>query len=289
MSLRFRGKALDLPVAPTTAVTGKILVLIHGLCMNDRQWRSEGGERGVDYGEILESALGYTPIHLRYNSGLHVSQNGRELSAQLEHLFDHWPVPVDELSVVAHSMGGLLIRSAVHYAMQDALRWPGRLTNVVFLGTPHHGAPLERAGNLVDALLGGTPFTAPLARIGKVRSAGITDLRYGLLLDEEWQGLDRFHRQSDHRIHVPLPENAVCRVVAATKSGRRGVMADRLIGDGLVPLLSALGHHREARRTLHFAKSSQFIAYRTRHIELLHHPEVARQLLQWLASPPGGC
>lgn len=288
MSLRFRGKALDLATEPIPVVSGKILLLIHGLCMNDRRWCSEGRGRNVDYGEVLESALGYTPVYLRYNSGLHVSQNGRELAAQLEQLFERWPVPIDELSVVAHSMGGLLIRSAVHYAMQDALRWTGRLRNIVFLGTPHHGAPLERAGNLADVLLGGTPFTAPLARIGQIRSAGITDLRYGLLLDDDWQGQDRFRRQSDCRLHVPLPENVICRAVAATKTGRRGILADRLIGDGLVPLHSALGQHRDARRTLRFAKSSQFIAYRTRHIDLLGHPEVARQLLLWLAPSSEG-
>jgi hypothetical protein len=287
MSLRYRGQALDLPNPPTPGVTGKILVLIHGLCMSDRQWRPAGVGPIVDYGEILESALGYTPVYLRYNSGLHISQNGRELAERLEQLLDRWPVPVEELSVVAHSMGGLLIRSAAHYAAQDALRWAGLLKNIVFLGTPHHGAPLERAGNLVDVLLGGTPFTAPLARIGKIRSAGITDLRHGLLLDDDWQGRDRFVRQTDNRVHLPLPENVICRAVAAIKTGQRSALADRLIGDGLVPLHSALGQHRDARRSLRFAKSSQCIVYRARHIELLHHPDVAKQLLRWLAPSSG--
>jgi pimeloyl-ACP methyl ester carboxylesterase len=287
MSLRYRGKALDLPASPMPGVTGKILVLIHGLCMSDQQWRTDRAGRIVDYGEILESAFGYTPVYLRYNSGLHVSQNGRELAGRLEQLLDHWPVPVDELSVVAHSMGGLLIRSAAYYAAQDALRWVGLLKNIVFLGTPHHGAPLERAGNLVDVLLGGTPFTAPLARIGKMRSAGITDLRYGFLLDDDWQGRDRFGHQPDNRVHVPLPENVICRAVAATTTGQRSALADRLIGDGLVPLHSALGQHSDARRALRFAKSSQCIVYRARHLELLSHPDVEKQLLRWLAASSG--
>ena len=72
------------------------------------------------------------------------------------------------------------------------MRWPARLDDLVFLGTPHHGAPLERAGNWVDLLLGATPYAAPFARLGKLRSAGITDLRHGNLLDEDWVGRDRF-------------------------------------------------------------------------------------------------
>ena len=227
-----------------------------------------------------------TPIYLRYNSGLHVSQNGRELALQLEQLLGHWPVPVEEVSVLAHSMGGLVMRSAAHYAQQDGLAWPRRLRNLVFLGTPHHGAPLERAGNIVDVLLGSTPFTAPLARLGQLRSAGITDLRFGYVLDEDWHGHDRFHRKPDSRQRVPLPQGVACYSVAATTAAKRSLLADRLIGDGLVPLHSALGHHRDAKRRLDFPKSSQWIAYQTSHMALLNHPEVAAHILRWLR--PGG-
>jgi pimeloyl-ACP methyl ester carboxylesterase len=165
--------------------------------------------------------LGCTPVYLRYNSGLHTSQNGHELSAQLEQLLLHWPTPVDELTVVAHSMGGLLIRSAFHYARKDGLRWPAHLKSIVFLGTPHHGAPMERAGNWVDTVLGSTPFTAPIAKLGHVRSAGITDLRYGHVVDEDWQGHDRFRRSPDRRQIVPLPGGVACYAIAATLAPKR--------------------------------------------------------------------
>jgi hypothetical protein len=162
------------------------------------------------------------------------------------------------------------------------LRWPGKLRNVVFLGTPHHGAPLERAGNWLDILLGSTPYTAPLAQLGKLRSTGVTDLRYGLLLDGDWQGRDRFERAHDQRQPVPLPEGIACYCVAATLAARRSTLSDRLIGDGLVPLRSALGQHDEGQRCLVFAKDSQWTAFRTGHMELLSRPEVTRQLLHWL-------
>ena len=90
------------------------------------------------------------------------------------------------------------------------------MNQIVFLGTPHHGAPLERAGNWIDILLGATPYAAPFARLGKVRSAGITDLRHGNLLDEDWGGRDRFARGADRRVPVPLPDGMRCYAVATT-------------------------------------------------------------------------
>ncbi len=286
MTLRYHGGVLSLQdPLPIPEATGKVLLLIHGLCMNDLQWCTQHQGQVVDHGEALASALGYTPVYLRYNSGLHTSQNGRELAAQLERLVAHWPVPIEELSVVAHSMGGLLIRSAVHYARQGALHWPDCLKNIIFLGTPHHGAPLERAGNLVDVILGSTPYTAPFARLGHLRSAGITDLRYGHVLDEDWRHHDRFHHQPDARQLVPLPGGVGCYVVAATTAAKRGTLADRLIGDGLVPLHSALGQHHNARRNLKFAKTSQRIFFRMNHTALLSSPDVYRQMLQWLTPP----
>lgn len=281
MTLRYRGEVLDSQV-PMPEATGKLVLLIHGLCMNDLQWHTQRNGQVVDHSEALADALGYTPIHLRYNTGLHVSQNGHELATQLEHLVDHWPVPIEELTIVAHSMGGLVTRSAVHYARQAALRWPGHLKSIVFLGTPHHGAPLERAGNWVDAILGRIPYAAPFARLGRLRSAGITDLRYGHVLDEDWQGHDRFARKPDTRTALPLPDGVACYAIAATTARRRSVLADRLVGDGLVPLHSALGMHAEASRQLAFAPAAQWIGYRMSHLELLSRPEVTQQLLHWL-------
>ena len=278
---------LDLKALPQIPeATSKVLLLIHGLCMTDHQWHTRRDDQVVDHGAALASALGYTPVHLRYNTGLHVSQNGRELSVLLEQLIAEWPTPIEELTVVAHSMGGLLIRSAFQLAREEAIRWPDHLKNIVFLGTPHHGAPLEKAGNWVDRILAGTPYTAPFAKLGHLRSAGITDLRYGHVSDEDWQGRDRFQRQPDDRRIVPLPEGVVCFAVAATTEAKRSMLADRLIGDGLVPLNSALGQNDEPRRCLAFPEASQRIEYQTNHPGLLSSPEVTRQLVQWLRPVP---
>lgn len=284
MTLRYQGQALDWEsklVLP--AASGKVLLLIHGLCMNDLQWQTEHDGQTVSHAGALASELGYSPVYLRYNSGLHISQNGRELSRLLEQLVAHWPTHITELTLLVHSMGGLLARSACHYAEEERLRWPRHLKNIVFLGTPHHGAPLERAGNWIDVILGSTPYSRPFARLGQLRSAGITDLRYGHVLDGDWQGYDRFRRQPDKRHHLPLPAGVACYTIAATTAAKRSLLADRLTGDGLVPLRSALGLHDDPQRSLHFVKSAQRIAYRTNHMALLGSPALTQQLLAWLA------
>ena len=153
----------------------------------------------------------------------------------------------------------------------------------MFLGTPHHGSPLERAGNWIDVVLGSTPYSKPFARLVQLRSAGITDLRYGHVVDADWQGHDRFRRQPDSRTVVPLPKGIACFTVAATLASARSALTERLTGDGLVPLNSALGLHDDPQRSLVFAKPSRCVLYKLGHMELLTSPLVTEKLLQWLA------
>ncbi len=259
---------------------GRVLVLLHGLCMGDLQW-SRGGH---DHGAALARDLGYAPVYLQYNSGLHVSINGRALANQLELLFERWPYPVERLVLLGHSMGGLIARSAIHYGKQAGHPWSSRVDDLVFLGTPHHGAPLERAGHWIDVVLGATPYAAPFTRLGKVRSAGITDLRHGNLLDEDWVGLDRFALSADRPQHLPLPEQVRCYAAAASLSRHAGEAAtSRHFGDGLVPLDSALGRHADPARTLAFATDRQWVGYGMGHLDLLGRAEVYAQLRRWLA------
>ena len=290
MQLRWEGQVMNWDAMPNMpGANDRVMLFVHGLCMTDSQWLGASADgRQVDLSVEVARKLGYTPVFLRYNTGLHISLNGRELSRQLELLVQHWPVALHEISIVAHSMGGLLSRSAVQVAPQHSATWPKLLKNLVFLGTPHHGAPLERAGNWVDAILGSTPYTAPYAKLAQLRSAGITDLRYGHVSDGHWVGKDRFRKSPHTREPLPLPEGVACYTVAATTAESRTALADHVLGDGLVPLNSALGHHREARHRLVFAKDSQWIIYGTGHIALMKSPAVAEQLLHWLtpASPP---
>jgi PGAP1-like protein len=282
MALRSAGTVLPLDrdalaqALPTAR--RKLLVLVHGLCMNDRQW----ARRGHDHGQALAQALGFTPLYLHYNSGLHVSQNGRELAALLHRLLPAWPVPVDELVILGHSMGGLVARSACHQAEVQALDWLPSLRALVCLGTPHHGAPLERGGRRIDQLLGLSPYVAPFARLGKVRSAGITDLRYGNLQDADWQGRDRHAQQHDDRRPTPLPAGAATYLLAGTTADAPGALQAALIGDGLVPLASALGQNPDAALALRVPAEHRHVVPGCGHLDLLCHAEVQARLQRWL-------
>jgi pimeloyl-ACP methyl ester carboxylesterase len=258
--------------------TGKLVVLVHGLCMNDRQWT----RAGHDHGAALARDLGYTPLYLRYNTGRHISTNGRSFAELMEALVSEWPRPVERLAIVAHSMGGLVARSACHYGALAGHTWPKRLDDIVFLGTPHLGAPLERAGTLVDLLMEVSPYTAPFSRLGKARSAGIKDLSHGLLRDEDWQGRARVSS-------LPLPEGVRCHAVAASRQERAGGPGARVRGDGLVPVASALGRHADAGRRLRIPASRRWVAYGMGHFDLLGRAEVYERVKAWLgeADRPG--
>jgi pimeloyl-ACP methyl ester carboxylesterase len=287
MSLRHEGQPLLLEKAALAErlphATGKLLVLLHGLCMNDWQWTTDG----YNHAEVLAKALGYTPVYLHYNTGLHTSTNGQQFADLLEQLVKAWPQRVHDLTLLAHSMGGLVSRSACHVAEVNGLAWRQKLRNIVFLGTPHHGVPLERVGNWIYTTLGSNRVTRPFAAIGQIRSRGITDLRYGHVLESSWcvngQELDRFERSPDSRQPLPLPEGVNCFAVAATTSSDASALKDALIGDGLVPLQSALGQHDEAPHRLGFAQDRQLVLPDLSHIALLTRPEVAVQLTKWLS------
>jgi pimeloyl-ACP methyl ester carboxylesterase len=246
------------PLVP--GADGPPLVLLHGLCMNEAQWRRDGG--GADFPAAL-AALGYRPLGLRYNSGRAIWRNGAELAALLEDV----PGP---LTLLGHSMGGLVARSAI---AQAAGRWPRRLRALVTLGTPHLGAPLERGGQQVQQLLAASAYSRPLAALAARRSAGIRDLRHGSLLEGDAGVASR----------VPLPAGVACYAVAATTARQPSGPPARWLGDGLVPMASALGQHREAARRLAFTDTALFTGIG--HLALQTDAAVLRQLQQWLALP----
>lgn len=286
MSLRQQGRVLTLePGALARQLSqpgGRLLVAIHGLCMNDLQWSPRPAEQGHCLPSRLSESHGYCPLYLNYNSGRHISSNGRELAELLEQLVMAWPVPVDELVLLGHSMGGLIARSACHYAHQAGHAWPKQLRKLIMLGSPHHGAPLERIGNKVDRLLGATPYSAPFTRLGRIRSAGITDLRHGNLLDEDWRDHDSHESPEDRRQPVQHLAHVEYHAVAATTDLGPDSRRSRWIGDGLVPVPSALGEHPDPNRRLAIPASHQLIVPATTHLGLLHHQQVHATIERWL-------
>ena len=272
--LRQSGRTLD-PATLGPQAPGRVLLLVHGLCMSDGGWR----RNGHDHGQALAPVLGAAPVHAFYNSGLHISHNGRLLAQALQDLVHGWPVPLTRLDIVGHSMGGLVARSALAQAAAAGHDWPARLQSLVFLGTPHHGAPLERAGNWLHRVMDLSPYAAPFTRLSRLRSQGITDLRHGNLLDTDWQG---HHREdsADHRRPVPLPAGLQCWAIAGTVggAGQRGSM----VSDGLVTVDSALGHHRRPALRLGLPPERTWVGHGIHHLDLLSDPVVYRKLLSWL-------
>ena len=273
-ALRIHGRPLSLgqQAWPSTLASpsSRLLVQVHGLCMNDLQWR----HRGHDHGEQLAAEHGYTAVNLHYNSGMSIASNGRAFSALLQQLLDGWPVPIERFAIVGHSMGGLVTRAAILDATRESQSWVKQLDQVVFLGTPHHGSPLERAGNVLQTALGLTPWTAPFVRLGELRSAGIQDLRHGTIDDGH---------QRDIPIARQLPAGIRAYAVAASTQAATTARAGRMLrGDGLVPVASALGVHRDPRLTLRIPSSHQQLVERTGHVELLSSPQVYQHLRRWL-------
>jgi pimeloyl-ACP methyl ester carboxylesterase len=272
LPLTRRALARELPRA-----TDKLLVAVHGLCMSDGQWT----RREHNHAERLAAAHGLTPVYLWYNSGQHVSENGRAFAALLESLVAQWPLPVTEITLLAHSMGGLVARSAQHYGVQAGQHWPAQLRRMIFLGTPHQGAPLERGGNWLQHSLGVSPYTASLARLGMLRSAGITDLRHGSVLDEDWLCGDRFELAGAPCTPLPLPVGVDCFVAAASLSGPSARV--RLLGDGLVPVASALGQHAEQERALQIPRTHRWVGRERNHWDLLSDAVLFERLCRWYA------
>ncbi len=280
MALRHLGQPLVLDRAALQArfpqAQGRVIVLLHGLCMNDLQWQ----RAGHDHGAALAAELDATPLYLHYNSGLSIPDNGRQFASLMAQLLAAWPVPIERLVLLGHSMGGLVARSALAQAQDFGQAWAQQVTELVCLGTPHFGARLERAGHGVDVLLGNAPYAAPLARLGQVRSAGIADLRHGRV-----RPLVPGGKATAAEAPLPLPQGPRCYAVAGCLGANSQSLKARLAGDGLVTVDSALGRHQEAARTLHFAPERQWVAQGVNHMALLSDAAVYAQLLAWLRPP----
>jgi hypothetical protein len=181
-------------------------------------------------------------------------------------------------------MGGLVARSACHYAERAGHAWTAQLDRLVFLGTPHFGASLERAGARADFLMAISRYSAPFARVGKLRSAGIRDLGHAYLCDEDWQGRDAHARRTTW---LPLPRGVTGYALAASRQRHPGSAGARTRGDGLVAVDSALGRHRDAARDLGLPDERRRICYGMGHFDLLDHPEAYATLRSWLADGRG--
>jgi pimeloyl-ACP methyl ester carboxylesterase len=280
MAVRVAGAAVRLePDAVAAAFpdpTPCVAVFLHGLMETEFSWGAPD-----TYGARLRRDLGYTPVYVRYNSGLHVSQNGRCLSELMDELVDAWPVEVERVALVGHSTGGLVARSACHCGAEEGAGWVKRVKQSVSLGTPHMGAPLEHAVHYLSAGLARLPETRPLANFFRRRSGGIRDLRQGSLVDEDWRDRDPDALRAAACAEVPLLEGATHCFISATVTRSDRHPLGRLIGDTFVLKPSATGRSRTRR--VPFEDEFGMHLGGAHHFALLNHPAVYAQLRAWLA------
>jgi pimeloyl-ACP methyl ester carboxylesterase len=289
-SVRVDGVAVALDPGSLSAAfpdaTARLVVFLHGLMGNEFYWDWGGAHPGDTYGARLASDLGCTPVYLRYNTGLHISENGRSVAALLEELVQAWPVEVDEIALVGHSMGGLVARSAGHQGSESGQRWAERVRHMISLGTPHLGAPLEQGAHVVAEALHALPETRMLGAFLRRRSAGIRDLRHGSLVDEDWRGRDPNALRAAACKEVPLLEGATHCFVSATITRSPRHPLGRVLGDILVLTPSATGRGRTRR--IPFKDEHGHHVSPAHHLALLNHPEVYERLHGWLEPHGGG-
>lgn len=273
--------------ADSGTATGRILVFLHGLCETDLCWsfaaEKRWGDRTCTYGSRLRDDDGWTPIYLNFNTGVRVSANGREFAEMMEELVHAWPVPVTEIALVGHSLGGLVARGAAHQANLLDHDWLEPLRHIVGLGAPHLGAPLERFANWGTHRLARLPETRPFATWLNQRSVGIKDMRYGALLEEDWTGYDPDELLTDRCTPAVLLPGVAYSVASATLSREPyGLFAHDL----LVQHSSAHGIGKV--RSIPFDQSRTFhLGGRKHHFDLLADKRVYDQLRSWLRGADG--
>jgi triacylglycerol esterase/lipase EstA (alpha/beta hydrolase family) len=267
-------------------LTPKMCVLIHGLAFNEDSWRFSGqqpGDQPSSYGSLLQQDLGYTPFYLRYNTGLRVSENGKHLATLLSELCAAYPMPIEEIVLIGHSMGGLVIRSACHYGGQHHSRWIQRIRRIFYLGTPHEGAALERAGNALSSALGAVPHPIPrlIRKVVNLRSQGVKDLRFGNLVDDDWRNHDPDSYAQNKRTVVAWLPSAEHYLIAGTLTKDPKHIATQIFGDLLVELTSA---YCETTEDSPVTAAHMKLFPGVHHMKLARHPEVYQQIKSWCAS-----
>ena len=251
--------------------TPRLAVFVHGLAETEDSWHRRTGQ-SVPYGRCLQAESGYTPVYVRYNTGRHISASGHDLAGLLAGLVAAWPVPVGEILLAGHSMGGLVIRSACHYGREARAVWTGHVRHVFYLGTPHLGVPLARAAGLAGRALGQMPVTRPFASLA-AGPASVRDLRHGYLLDDDWTGCDQACCLRDHRGDVPLLAGANHYAISATVTADPASPAGVFAGDLLVQPASAHGR-RGPRQPIPFPVELGRGLGGLHHFDLLNHPDV---------------
>ncbi len=265
--------------------TDKLCIMVHGLNCTEGIWEMPGQENKT-YASLLGEEFGYTPMYIRYNTGLHISHNGKMLSNLIDSLLVAYPVEVKEIIFITHSMGGLVTRSACFYGSEQTQKkpWTDKVRQLYFLGSPHLGAELEKFGSVVAAVLKSAPlpYTSFLAEVFNMRSAGIKDLRYGYVRDEDWQDQDQNQPLGNNKQTVPLLAGADHYVITGTVFKDNQKVLNEFFGDALVRRHSATGGDPSSPHHLPFLPENQKEFETINHVKMAHCEQVYQQIRHWV-------
>ncbi|AWL30285.1 hypothetical protein DJ533_17825 [Acinetobacter defluvii] len=261
-------------------LAGRMVIFSHGLCMNHLDW-SNRGNGGIGE-KLLAQRDNNTMLYVHYNTGRRISANGRSLATMLEDLVKNNP-RITSIDLIGHSMGGLVSRSALFYGKQNMHQWIHMVENLVCLGSPHHGAVLERFGFALQDKIGHFPLVKLFSHVVNIRSNGILDLRFGSVRDDDWEhNHARIGLMDDNRKPAPLPSYINTFLIAGTlEFENRKNRTLKVIGDYLVSVKSALGEHPNPKFQLKLPESHKAVFYGLNHFELQYHPHVAEQIAKW--------
>jgi pimeloyl-ACP methyl ester carboxylesterase len=251
--------------------TPRVAVLVHGLMCTESVWALPDGS---DYGSLLARDHGYTPLYIRYNSGLAIPDSGAALARLLEALALAYPAPIEQIVPIGFSMGGLVVRSACHVAHLEGQHWLSLVRRAIYVGTPHLGAPLERVGRVLAKVLEAVddPYTRLIADIANLRSDGVKDLGDGDVRHE-----DRARRRGGISIRDPrhpVPLLPAIRHFLVAGSISNAPLFATFFGDAMVPVPSGTDGTCIDEASFALPPDHVRILGGMGHVTLAHHPDV---------------
>lgn len=262
--------------------TARLCVFIHGLGCNEGSWAYRDPSapgRWTSYGAELAADLGFTPLFVRYNTGLALARNGQSLADLLNALLAAYPLPVSDLILIGHSMGGLVIRHACHIGAQRHDPWVGLVRQAFYLGSPHDGAPLALLSDVATRVLHTVPnpITRLIGDVFDLRSQGIKDLRSPPFIEDP--GHHAAPRQT-----VPWLTSAQHYLVVATLTEDPKHLVAILLGDGLVLVPSIPETPPDGTAPYPMTRDHVACFSRMDHLQLTRDPAVYARIRAWCAG-----